>query len=131
MKHQSKGQHRRPSRSAEQWAEIVEDWHRSGLPAKEYAKLHGLGAASLHNWSSYLGKKRRSVGSRNGGAAHDKSLPRFVPVETGEKRGGQTEQSHIRGPIELESRCGQIVRLRGSISPRDLKAVLHALEEMG
>lgn len=65
-------------KSAEEWAEHVTEWRRSGETAVEYSERRGLKVTSLRYWSSRL----RREAKENHGAGSGAVSPAGTNVET-------------------------------------------------
>lgn len=55
---------KRGRRSRATWRNLVTEWRSSGAKAPEFARLHGLKAASLYYWSSVLGREEAKPSAR-------------------------------------------------------------------
>ena len=69
-------------RSAAQWSALVADWKRSGMTARDYARVHGLVAGTLLWWWSSQGRRlaRSSSAAGTGTPAPTVPPPAFLPV---------------------------------------------------
>ena len=62
------------------WAEHVERWKRSGLPAKEFAAGENLSARSLAWWKWQLGRRARLGQAKSLSPRRPKAKKTFLPV---------------------------------------------------
>lgn len=106
-------------RSAQEWAELVEQWQRSGLTAKEFAGQAGLNPKTLSWWKWYLSgdgphnKRRASRPAKGSGLVSVEVVPaRSVEAET---------------PIEVVVDA-TVIRVRRGFDQDTLAQVLEVLE---
>jgi hypothetical protein len=105
----------RARRSAQEWARLVKEWRRSGLPGREFAALHDVGPGTLSWWRWRLRGKAES------------SSPlalRLVPLQVEPAPSAMREGSCW----ELVTAGGHVLRVHGEIAGCDLAAVLAALK---
>lgn len=110
-------------RSAAEWSEIVQAWKASGETAKQYASRHGLNAGTLGWWRSQLSKQAYiSAAPRPGRRARrNTSAAAFTEVVV-------KPPAPIESPLEVVTRSGHRVVVRGRVDAASLRAVLSVLE---
>lgn len=118
---------RRRYRSAQEWAEIVSRWRKSGQSAEDYASKHNLGVGNLYRWSGRIGEQ-----SLAGGAWHEKvgapvPAPRFLPVSVAKAVQSERPTAIAQGGIEILWPGGPVVCLPCDVSQATLAMVLREL----
>jgi hypothetical protein len=103
-------------RSAQQWAEVVDDWQRSGQRAGIYATAHDIDPKQLSWWRWRLGM------SASRALATPEPL-RLVGVEVVEDRAPTPGVP----TWELTTVRGHVLRVQQGIAPQELQVVLQAL----
>lgn len=113
MKKKSK---RAPSRSRQEWVELVKAWKASGLSAAQFADEHGLKAKALSTWRWRLRTQPRG--------SSEPAAPRLVQVSVADLMGtGDTET----GRWELTTIEGHRLRVMAPVGVAELETVLRAL----
>jgi len=112
----SRKRKRAPSRSRDEWVEIVKAWKASGLSTAQFADAHGLQAKALSTWRWRL---RTQPGKPSEAAA-----PRLVQVSVADLMGtGDTST----GRWELTTIEGHRLRVLAPVAGGELEALLRVL----
>jgi hypothetical protein len=110
---------RAPSRSRDEWVELVKAWKASGLSAVEFADQHGLKAKALSTWRWRL----RTQAGRPSGPS-EAGTPKLVQVSVADLMGtGDTET----GRWELTTIEGHRLRVLAPVAGAELEMLLRAL----
>ena len=108
--------------TADQWANRVSAWKRSGRTAEEFANEHDLSAKSLRWWSWKLGQRERPQDRGD--------VARLIPL-----RITSTESAPVPRPADdtLEVRIGERVSIRvgRDFDEATLRRVLAIAREVG
>lgn len=106
---------RGPSRSRDEWTQIVTAWKASGLSASQFAVQHGLKPKALSTWRWRLrtDPKRRSDGA-----------PKLVQLSIAELVGSGDTGS---GRWELTTLAGHRLRVLAPVAGAELDQLLGAL----
>ena len=107
---------RAPSRTRDEWAQLVEDWKTSGLAASQFAAQHGLKAKALSTWRWRLRTqpKRRS----------DAATPKLVQLSVADLVGsGETDAARW----ELTTVSGHRLRVQAPLAVAELAQLLGTL----
>ena len=112
----AKKRKRAPSRSREEWIELVKGWKASGLSAAQFADEHGLKAKALSTWRWRLRTQPRGPS--------EAAAPRLVQVSVADLMGtGDTET----GRWELTTVEGHRLRVLAPVGGTELETLLRAL----
>lgn len=107
---------RGPSRSRDEWTQIVKAWKASGLTAAEFAARHGLKPKALSTWRWRLRTQRQD--------RSDAALPKLVQLSVADLVGsGDTET----GRWELTTITGHRLRVLAPVAGAELELLLKAL----
>ena len=114
--------HRRRSRSAAEWKELVAAWRASGQRAIDFAVGQDISEHSLWKWRKRLEEDAAATGT-------EAKKPRFVSVPLGVERGAAVSsvRERVQGPIELELPGGQTLRLKGAVEVSTLVSLAREL----
>jgi hypothetical protein len=105
-----------------QWAELLEQWTRSGESAERFSARIGVTPATLTRWKKHTQTSRDKtavVGPVQAKVGSDRSL--FTPVQV--VRPPRAERSMV----EIVTRSGCVVRVHGPVDEDTLSVVLGAL----
>jgi hypothetical protein len=105
-------------RTRAEWRRLVNQWRRSGSTARVFAEKHDVEPHTLSWWKWHL-KSKPPPAAR---ARPKGDLVRLMRVDVAE-----TPATRDDIAWELTSASGERLRVRGSIAPADLRAVLSAL----
>lgn len=94
------GKPKRQYRTANQWREIVEAFHRSDLTRTEFCKQHGIAASGLYNWQRKLEQPCASPSSNKDA---------FVEIQP---PAASTDTPSPIWDVELELGHGRVLRVR-------------------
>jgi hypothetical protein len=112
----SRKRKRAPSRSRDEWIELVKAWEASGLSTAQFAEAHGLQAKALSTWRWRL---RTQPGRPSEAAA-----PRLVQVSVADLMGtGDTST----GRWELTTIEGHRLRVLAPVAGAELEVLLRTL----
>jgi transposase-like protein len=107
---------RGPSRTRDEWTQLVKAWKASGLTAAQFAAQHGLKPKALSTWRWRL----RTQAKR----APDSATPRLVQVSVADLVGsGDTET----GRWELTTIDGHRLRMLAPVGGVELETLLRTL----
>jgi hypothetical protein len=109
---------RAPSRSRDEWIELVKAWRASGLSAAQFADEHGLKAKALSTWRWRL---RTQPGRPSSSAA---AAPRLVQVSVADLMGTSDIST---GRWELTTIEGHRLRVLAPVAGAELEVLLRAL----
>lgn len=123
---------RRPRRSPQQWASIVEGWAGSGLSAKEYANQQGVGVDSLWRWAGRVGREGElpAIQTQRGPREPAPAAQRFLEVKVTEPSPPAGRHAVRPAAIEISWPAGPVVRLSGDVPASTIVAVLRAAVEV-
>ena len=105
-------------RSAAEWAQLVDEWMRSGLSPAEFGAKHGIAGARLTWWKWHLGKTRTR--SRRGARAAVKLVKLDVVPD-----------SRMASLWELRTAAGDALHVSESLTPDELEMILRAFGLLG
>jgi hypothetical protein len=107
---------RGPSRSRDEWTQLVKAWKASGLTAAQFADGHGLKAKALSTWRWRLRTQPKRP--------PDSATPKLVQVSVADLVGsGDTET----GRWELTTIDGHRLRMLAPVAGAELELLLRAL----
>jgi hypothetical protein len=107
---------RAPSRSRDEWAQLIAAWKASGLGAAEFAAKHGLRPKALSTWRWRLRTPPKRLS--------DTTTPKLVQLSVADLVGsGDTDQ----GRWELTTIAGHKLRALGPVPGGELGLLLGAL----
>jgi hypothetical protein len=107
---------RGPSRSRDEWTQLVKAWKASGLTAAQFAAQHGLKAKALSTWRWRLRTQPKRPS--------DSAAPKLVQVSVADLVGsGDTET----GRWELTTIDGHRLRMLAPVAGAELETLLRAL----
>ena len=107
---------RGPSRSRDEWAQLVKAWNASGLSAERFAAQHGLKAKALSTWRWRLRTQPKRLS--------DSATPKLVQVSVADLVGsGDTET----GRWELTTTDGHRLRMLAQVTGAELELLVGAL----
>lgn len=107
---------RAPSRTRNEWAELIKAWKASGLTAAQFAARHGLKAKALSTWRWRLRKEPQRLS--------DAATPRLVQVSVADLLGSGDAET---GRWELTTPDGHRLRMLSPASGGELELLLGVL----
>lgn len=84
-------------RSAQEWTQVIDQFHKSGLSQREFCQREGISPSNLQRWRRHL-------------SANDEA---FVELRTTPSREEKSSTSASPWLVELELPGGGILRVRG------------------
>ncbi len=103
------------SLTADRWRELIRQQQDSGLSIARFCGRHSVAVSSFFFW-------RRKL--------EDRAAPMFVELTPAVEPAAsilRASESELRLPIELQLRCGTIVRVREGFDVPTLRQVVEAL----
>src|SRR5688572_27724357 len=107
---------RAPSRTREEWAELIQAWKASGLTAAEFAATHGLKAKALATWRWRLRTGAKSPARR--------ASPKLVQLSVADLVGSGDSGA---ARWELTTVGGHRLRMLAAVDGAELEMLLGAL----
>ncbi len=113
---------RRDPRKEQFWRRVVQQWRQSGLPIRQFCRLHHVSEPSFHAW-------RRTLKERD---AEPSATP-FVPVRVvPEPSTVAAAQTHSHDPgIELILTNGRRLHIGPAFDASTLRRLLSILDQEG
>jgi transposase-like protein len=115
---------RRPSRSVEEWHQVIRAWRASGLSAERYAAEHDVTKSSLWSWSRRLGYAR----SKGAAFSEVRVVPDARRVESALPAANPSRGVSTASRIDVMTTSGALVRLYGDVDEQQFVKVMGVLD---